>query len=434
MISRPLDPGEAFFTLSDHVSSMNFVVFAQRSALLQTERIAQALTLLQQENALLQVRIDWTEEHGLRFEPAPDQAIELQTHPYSADGWQHWIERELSNLFAIGSAPLMRCLYLQDKAASRSVLALTFHHSIADGRSGTALLRRLLSLLAHALPAPTTQAAAALPAMADVFPPRYRWADQPDGAKALRNTLIGDYRRYGALPAIPWLATEASARTPRFIQCTLPADTSQGLLQRARAEGTTVHGALCAAQLLAQHRLQPLGAQSTFFLSCPVDMRPHLEPMQPATPTGLFVSLISNTFQISDDTAVWALARDVIAQTRLQLARGEGHLLYWLYGLTGAPVLPNHLEPFSKKALASLPNTMVSNVGAIDAVADDPAVEAISFALCPMPYQTLFTAASSYRGRLILNVGYDAQRLTPANAQTLVQYLHEALLSAAEAR
>ena len=433
MISRPLDPGEAFFTLSDQVSSMNFVVFAQRSALLKTERIAQTLKVLQQENALLQVRIDWSEERGLRFEPAPGQAIELRTLSYSADGWRPWIEGELSHLFATGSAPLMRCLYLQDQATSSSVLALTFHHSIADGRSGTALLRRLLSLLAHELPTAATQHAAALPAMADVFPPRYRWAEQPDAAKALRTTLIGDYRRYGALPAIPWLATEANARTPGFIQCTLPADTSQGLLQRARAEGTTVHGALCAAQLLAQHRLQPLGEQSTFFLSCPVDMRPHLEPVQPETPTGLFVSLISNTFQISDDTPIWALARDVIAQTRLQIARGEGHLLYWLYGLTGAPVLPSHLAPFSKKTLASLPNTMVSNVGPIDAVVDDPAVEAMSFALCPMPYQTLFTAASSYRGRLILNVGYDAQRLTPANAQTLVQYLHETLLSAAEA-
>lgn len=446
MISRPLDPGEAFFTLSDHVSCMNFVVFAQRSALLQPARIAQALGVLQQENALLQVRLDWSEERGLRFEPAPGQAIELQVHAYSADGWRQYIEQELSLLFATGSAPLLRCIYLEDTAAARSVLALTFHHSIADGRSGTALLRRLLSLLAHDLPAPTAQAPAAatsgttapagpadpaaLPAMADVFPPRYRWAEQPDAAKALRNTLIGDYRRYGALPAIPWLAAEANGRTPQFIQCTLPEDISQGLLQRARGEGTTVHGALCAAQLLAQHRLQPLGTQSTFFLSCPVDMRPHLEPVQPATPTGLFVSLISNTFQISDTTDLWALARDVIAQTRLQIARGEGHLLYWLYGLTGNPVRPSDLEPFRKKALASLPNTMVSNVGAIDAVVDDPAVEAMSFALCPMPYQTLFTAASSYQSRLILNIGYDAARLSNATAQTLAQYIQEALTRA----
>lgn len=431
MISRPLDPGEAFFTLSDQVSCMNFVVFAQRSTLLQPEHITQALSALQQENALLQVRIDWSEAHGLRFEPAPGQAIDLQTQSYCGDAWRQAIEQELSNPFATGSAPLARCLYLEDAAASRSVLALTFHHAIADGRSGTALLRRLLSLLAHVQPTSAKTTATALPAMQDVFPPRYRWADQPDAARALRETLIGDYRRHGALSAITWLATEAEGRTPQFIQCTLPAHVSQRLLQRARAEGTTVHGALCAAQLLAQHQLQPPGTPSTFFLSCPVDMRPHLEPVQPTLPTGMFVSLISNTFQISDDSALWALAREVIAQTRLQLARGEGHLLYWLYGLTGAPVPPGALASFRKKSLASLPNTMVSNVGAVATVDDDPAVEAISFALCPMPYQTLFTAASSYAGRLILNVGFDAQRVQPQAAQQLVAAIDALLRRAA---
>jgi hypothetical protein len=152
--------------------------------------------------------------------------------------------------------------------------------------------------------------------------------------------------------------------------------------------------------------------------------------VQPSTPTGFYVSLISATFQIKSDTELWALARDIVIQTRLQLARGEGHLLYYLYGLDGSPVLPSQMESFCKKALASLPNTMVSNVGAIATVETDPAVTAISFALCPMPYQTLFTAASTYMGQLILNVGFDAQRLSHANAQNLVQEI-EAILQTA---
>ncbi|MBV5332333.1 hypothetical protein JZU54_01905, partial [bacterium] len=70
-------------------------------------------------------------------------------------------------------------------------------------------------------------------------------------------------------------------------------------------------------------------------------MRPHLEPVQPVTPTGLFVSLISATFSVQADTNIWQLARDIIVQTRLQLARGEGHLLYYMYGLDGSPVPPS---------------------------------------------------------------------------------------------
>lgn len=434
MISRPLDPGEAFFFLSDQVSCMNFVVLAERTGLLETARIRRALDIVQQENALLQTRIRWTEEQGLRFEPAPGQAIELICHQVSAENWYSVIEQELSKPFPLESAPLMRCLYLEVRAAhamaaASCVLAMTFHHAIADGRSGTEILRRTLSLMtrdtAPLVGAQTTH----LPTMAELMPARYRWADQPDAAKTLRTTLLTDYRRHGALPVMPWLATEAAGREPQLIRLQFDADTSQALFSQARANGSTVHGALCAAQLLAQFKLQQTSTPTPFFLSCPVDLRPHLEGTPPASPTGFFTSLISGTFQTSPDTDAWGLAREVITQTRLQIARGEGHLLYHLYGLNGSPVPPQAMEPFRKKTLASFPNTMISNIGAVAPVADDPAVQAISFALCPMPYQTLFTAASSYKGRLLLNIGYDAQRLTDGSAQALAQGLHDILLA-----
>jgi len=429
-LPRALDPGEAFFFMSDHISCMNFVVFAERVGHLIPERIQAALAVIQQENLLLQAKICWTEADGLRFEHAPGQAISLQCHPVTPDNWQHWIEQELSAPFAQGTAPLMRCLYLEIASPARSVLGLSFHHSIADGRSGTELLRRLLGLIAAntaTLPAPPVPA---LPPMTHVFPPHYRWPEQPEAAKQLRNTLLSNYRRNGALAPTPWLKAEATDRTPRFIRQTFPADVTQRLIELARAHGTSVHGALCAAQLLAQRSLHPGSEPATFFLSCPVDLRPHLEPVQPATPTGFFVSLISNTFLVNADSDLWALARDIITQTRVQIARGEGHLLYHMYGLDGSPVLPDRLESFLKKVLTSFPNTMVSNVGAIASVEEDPAVEAMSFALCPMPYQTLFTAASAYNGQLILNVGFDAARLSSDDAQSLVRGMAEGLLEA----
>lgn len=437
-ILRHLDPGEAFFYMSDHVSCMNFVVLAERLGTLQPAQIRTALDIIQQENTLLQASISWAEDTGLCFTHAPGASIELRCHVTTKATWQDAIEQQLSEPFAAGATPLVRCLYLDiapcaDQAQpARSVLALCFHHAVADGRSGTELLRRVLGLIAtdtrqHAPDRPT-----ALPSMADVHPERYRWADQPAAAKQLRSTLIGDYRRHGPLPGVSWLESEATERSPRFIRLSFEPSVTQQLLTKARDQGTSVHGVLCAAQLLAQLALQPDDAPSTFFLSCPVDMRPHLEPVPPVTPTGLFVSLISATFSVHANTDLWQLARDIIVQTRLQLARGEGHLLYHMYGLDGSPVPPSQMEPFRKKALASLPNTMVSNVGAITAVDDDPAVDAMSFALCPMPYQTLFTAASSYKNQLLLNVGFDAARLSPANAQVLTDRMQDLLHAAAQ--
>lgn len=430
-IIRPLDPGEAFFYMSDLVSCMNFVVFAERRGHLEPERIRAALDLLQLENLLLRASVHWSEENGLCFTHAPGAQIELRCHSVTAADWQGCIEQQLSEPFVAEAAPLMRCLYLE--MPERSVLALSFHHAIADGRAGTALLRRMLSVMASQDDPGPQPGPSALPAMADVHPARFRWAEQPEAAKQLRSTLIADYRRHGPLPAIPWLAAEATGRVPKFVRLNFAPELTRRLLTAARAHGTSVHGALCAAQLLAQRQLQAGVDASVFFLSCPVDMRPHLEPVPPASPTGLFVSLISATFSVRTDTDFWQLARDIIGQTRLQIARGEGHLLFHLFGLDGTPVLPERLTSFRQKTLASLPNTMVSNVGAIATVTEDPAVEAISFALCPMPYQTLFTAASSYRDSLILNVAFDAARLSETNASLLTQGIQAILVNAANA-
>lgn len=429
LILRALDPGEAFFHMSDQVSCMNFVVFAQRTGTLQLERIRSMLNTIQDENLLLQASICWNEEQGLCFTAVPGAPIELRCHEVTVDNWQGFLEAQLSEPFSQGAAPLVRCLYLELPSAG-SVLALCFHHAVADGRSGTALLRRLLGLMASSTEPATHKGPSLLPTMAEIHPAKYRWADQADAAKQLKTTLISDYRRHGPLPALPWLASDATDRTPRFIRLNFAPDITQRLLSLARARGTSLHGALCAAQLMAQLKLQSATGPTPFFLSCPVDMRPHLEPMPPMSPTGLFVSLISATFSISTDTDLWDLAREVIIQTRLQIARGEGHLFFNMYGLDGTPVLPDRLASFKKKALASLPNTMVSNIGPIDTVVDDPAIESISFALCPMPYQTLFTAASTYEGQLLLNMGFDAARLTQTNAQALAQGISELLHTA----
>lgn len=430
-LPRALDPGEAFFFLQDHISCMNFVVLAERLGHVEPARLRAALSVIQQENQLLQASISWTHETGLRFEPAPGQPIGLRCEVCTSDNWQRWIEAELSQPFATGIAPLMRCLYLEMASPARSVLALSFHHSIADGRSATELLARLLRLLAESGTVSLAEELVALPPMTEVFPARFRWTEQPEAAKQLRNTLINDYRRHGAVPPVPWLAADANERRPRLIRQHLTADLTQQLISRARLHDTTVHGVLCAAQLMAQLSLQPDGQPAVFLLSCPVDLRQHLEPAQPTKPTGFFTSLISNTFRVDTQTDIWQLAAEVTRQTRLQVARGEGHLLYHMFGLNGTAVLPDQMDAFRKKSLASLPNTMVSNIGGVHTVVEDPAVESISFALCPMPYQTLFTAASTYKGRLILNVGFDAARLSETNAAHLVGSLAQQLQQAA---
>ncbi len=430
-ILRHLDPGEAFFFMADTISSMNFVVFAERTGPLDVEAIRAGLSVIQQENPLLRVCIVWNESDGLCFASAPQADIPLACHEVDTANWQEQIEAELSRPFATDTGPLLRCLYLNFGTSGRSVLALCFHHAIGDGRSGTVLLQRLLQCTAVPPQAGTTKATP-LPPMYEVFPPQFRWAEQEATAEQLMDALMADYKRNGRLATAPWLASKVAERQPRFIRRRLPAPQTLALLARCRAEGTTLHGALCAAQLIAEHGLRTDPAPVALFLSCPVDMRQHLAPPQPATPGGLYVSLLSGSFVVGNDTALWDLAREIVAHTRIQLERGEGHLFFSMYGLEEQPVTPSRMPHFAKALLSSWQNTMVSNVGRIADTPDDPAVEAISFALCPMPYQTVFNAVSTYQDSLILNIGYDAAKLDTSIAGAFASNLCEKLLTAVE--
>ena len=435
-IDRPLDPGEAFFYLADRTSCMNFVLFAERRGHLDAGRVRAGLAVLQQENPLLQARITWSAEAGLRFQSAPGLPITLECRETSPDGWEAWIEHQLRHTFESNEAPLLRCQYLYWSSPDRSVLALTFHHAIGDGRSGAELLRRLLDIIAADAASTPRAAIGTLPPMYEVFPPRFRWSEQPDTADQVADQMMADYKRHGRVGRLPWLAStvlSAATRAPRFIRFIVPPEATTRLLALSRRHDASLHGVLCAAQLLAQYRLQGSTQKEALFLSCPVDMRPYLEPVQPATPTGLYVTLISASFALEPGTDLWELAREVVRQTRVQLARGEGHLFFSLYGLEEQPLAPESEARLMKSLLASLNHTMVSNIGRVATVDSDPAVEAISFALCPMPYQLLFSAVSTYRDSLIVNLNFDAGRIEEQVATALAAAMRDILLAASGA-
>jgi NRPS condensation-like uncharacterized protein len=428
---RPLDPAEAFFFMADRVSCMNFVVFAERVGHLDAERIGRGLAVIQAENSLLHARIVWTEGDGLCFATAPDQSIELACHEVDNNEWPTLIEGELASPFAEAASPLLRCLYIRMSSPARSVLALCFHHSIGDGRCGTEILRRLLDCIASGDSSPRDNGGAVLPPLHEAFPPRFRWAEQEEAAEQLMEQLMTDYKQHGRLTPLPWLASDAPTRRPRFMRLDFAPEITRCLLARCREQGTTLHALICAAQLLAEFPLLGSSDAATLFLSCPVDMRPHLQPMPPSVPAGLYASIISAAFVVGSMTDLWELARAIRAQTTLQLVRGEAHLFFAMYGLSDMPILPERMARFAKTLQSSWKNTMVSNIGPVATIDSDPAVEAVSFALCPMPYQALFNAVSTYRERLILNLAYDAGKLDADSARALAAGMREWLLDAA---
>ncbi len=98
------------------------------------------------------------------------------------------------------------------------------------------------------------------------------------------------------------------------------------------------------------------------------------------------------------------------------------------------PATPEAIAGFAAYLQRMPPAFVLSNVGRVAALpeANGVRVDEVSFALCPMAHQPLFVAASTWGGRLTLNVVHDAIRLAPHAAQGIAAEL-EALLRQAAA-
>lgn len=430
-ISRKLDPGERFFWMLDKVSGMNFVVFAEINDAINTDHLRAALTQAQQAHPLLRVRIEQSAENELRFEPS-DAALGLKQTAVNRQNWQEPIEHELANPFAPEEAPLMRVCHLHFTDQVRSVLALTFHHAIADGRSGATLLREIL----HYLGAPDLQThfqnGAAHPPLHSAFPLQYDWQKNPDTATRLAILKKTEIKRYGRSAQLPWLDQQQLRRVPRYRRIELDGATTARLIRQCKIRGVSVHGALSAAQLLAKYLSATEDGPLTLSLSSPADLRAHLSPKIPTTSLGLYVTILASTYQVNGMQSFWDVAREVGADIKRQLERGDGHLLYEHIKPEAFPLNEIGMAEFGKAMLSTPQGSMISNIGIVEPVDAAQKVESISFVLCPMPYQIVFSAISTYNGKLIINMAYDAAKLSPEKALQLADWMEQALVNASK--
>lgn len=420
-ISRPLDLSERYFWLLDRVSGMNFVVFAEIADTLDEARLREALQKAQEAHPLLRAKICAHADGGLFFEPAEGR-LEPDIIEVDAANWQAPIEQEMSYCFELNEAPLMRCRYLRFTDSRRSVLALNFHHPIADGRSGADLLREILQYV-HS--AGNFGNGAVHAPMHEAFPEKYRWKRRQEDFLALAQIRKQEIKRYGRPAPLQWLDQEQPQRLPRFIR--IEVDAAE-LLARCREHGASVHGAFGAAQLTAQFKAMGTEEPQTLGFGSPADMRPHLEGGIPPTGLGLYASLLFANYRVGAQP-FWDLAREISSDIKRQLARGDGHILFEQVQPNMFPPTEEGIAAFAQMALASPQSTMVSNIGVVDAFDDISAVETVSFTLCPVPYQILFSGVSTYRGRLIANLAYDAGKLAPAKAEILAKWIKECLES-----
>ena len=258
-VIRQLGWTERLFWLLDRNSPRHFVLAAQVDGHTAVEEWRQALDAVQGRHPLLTAGIMVGEDSVPYFVRAPGASIPLRVVQGGSAGqdWEKEFARELATPVDPEQVPLMRATLWHEPG--RAVCILSTHHSIADGMSVAFVVRDLLQALAGA----TLQPLPLLPAYDDlVGQPTTSHVRQPMVA-GLDLPALGRpaaYRkRDGAVPQI-----RMAGFVPEFVA---------RLRERARAEGTTVHGALCSGLALTFAQVRERPAEEPIRIWSPMDAR-----------------------------------------------------------------------------------------------------------------------------------------------------------------
>src|SRR6202043_2928986 len=180
-------------------------------------------------------------------------------------------------------APLIRAVLIQ--GTRHAAFMLVAHHSIADGLSLAYAIRDTLNALAGRSLRPLAR----LPSQDDLM--------------NVSNIAAGQGRLEALVPAV--YRRDDNAR-PTAKGLRLSPGLTSSVRNQAQQEGTTVHGALCAALALASRELVAAWREIPLRIWSPITARPLLDVGESC---GLFLGATTSVF---DTRAMdfWDIARD----------------------------------------------------------------------------------------------------------------------------
>jgi NRPS condensation-like uncharacterized protein len=251
---RPLGAAEQLMWLLDQNRSRHFVLAAQVEGHTTIEGWRAALDLVQQRHPLLSVLIETSENSSPHFRQVTGAAIPLRVveGKDAVERWESEIEQELFLPFNFRQAPLVRAVLLHE--AHRVVYILSVHHSVADGVSLAFVIRDTL----EALIGKPIGMLPAIPTSEEIL--------------GITGTTVNPVPN-SKPPGRPAIYRKKDGSIPRVKGLRLTPELTIRLRERARQEGTTVHGALCAALALAYKESSGESSQDLVRIWSPVDIR-----------------------------------------------------------------------------------------------------------------------------------------------------------------
>lgn len=292
---RPLGSTEHILCLYDRVAPLHFAIAGEIVGEFSDRELEIALIKVRQKHPLLQVCIkyDRTKQPWFITEKCdiPLKIVERKEELT----WQQEVKLELARPFVWDEAPLIRVILV--RGSDSSELIVVCHHSIADGLSSCYLLRDILEAIAY--PDRTNLSLSEYPPFEDLIPN----LDRPKGDR-LPTEFVPDLREKSVI--------SSCEIDPQIISWSLPSSKSTLLAHRARQEKTTVHGAICAAFLLAIASTKKL---STFKCQSPINIRKYLTPAIEED-FGFYFSVAITEHSIGDRRSFWEIARSLKEQLK----------------------------------------------------------------------------------------------------------------------
>jgi NRPS condensation-like uncharacterized protein len=341
---RALGAMERLFWLMDQNHSAHLTVTAEVKGITEVQNWRDALDAVQRRHPILSTSINRNEDGQPALYQVDAAPIPLRVVDGSVQGcWELEVDREMAVPFTPEQAPLVRSVLIHKPQSA--VLIMVAHHAIADGMALVFLIRDLLQVLTGGQ----------LEALSFSSSAEELLSKRPKGEEIVQ----AEAPRAGAPQAEPAVYRENNGLAPRVTARKLDENLTAILKERARREGTTVQGALCAALLLAGRKTSsPWRKQSVRMIS-PINVRAHLGAGEAC---GLYLVGGMVPFQPGDSRAFWELAR--FAKKELSPSQTFQSLSASLHGLEAIMTKDMDVDTAAQIAAGAFARElMVSNLG-----------------------------------------------------------------------
>jgi NRPS condensation-like uncharacterized protein len=220
--------------------------------------------------------------------------------------------KELLHPVSWNKESLIRVLLLHSPDVSN--LIITIHHCIGDGLSGAYLIRDILQFIGE--PDSPRDLLPDLPPIDEIIPaPQNLVEENLDNLIEAESILTATYRNNSEI--------NTSELCPiGLFSWTLSSTETTKLVARCREEGTSVHGALCAAFLLAI--AAEIKSPNEIILRChtPVNIRKYLT-IPVGENLGEYITRPVTAHRLSQKSNFWDLAREVKYKLNQMIVDGK---------------------------------------------------------------------------------------------------------------